>query len=340
MTFKLGEYAVNPSVPAAGYWLIFPKSDGWYSLSSGGVLTKLAPPTLPLAIAEGGTGQITAAAAFKALATILDAKGKIITHNGTDPIAIAVGSNGQVPTADSAEAGGWKWATPAAGSSDDPSTSFNLIEDFVTGNEDTDELGQYGWRSDTGGTGSSLARIDGLVGRPGILRLGCGTTATSRSHIFLGESGLAPIALGGGELYCEVSVRCTLASLATHARTMFGFGDDMTGVGEHSNGVYFRIQSGDTNWQLVSANGGLREVQDTGIAYSSGTWAKFRFTVNAGATSIQAAINGTNAGSPLTTNIPTAAISPSFKTDGIAGGTSMLLDADYMRIRQTFTTPR
>lgn len=48
--------------------------------------------------------------------TILDAKGDLISATAADtPARLAVGANGTVLTADSAEATGLKWATPAAG---------------------------------------------------------------------------------------------------------------------------------------------------------------------------------------------------------------------------------
>jgi len=67
--------------------------------------------TLP--IANGGTGQTTAVAAFDALAPTTT-KGDLIAHNGTDNIRVAVGAtNGHVLTVDSAEASGVKWAAAA-----------------------------------------------------------------------------------------------------------------------------------------------------------------------------------------------------------------------------------
>lgn len=48
--------------------------------------------------------------------TIVDAKGDIIAATAADTVArLAIGTNNQVLTADSAEATGMKWATPSAG---------------------------------------------------------------------------------------------------------------------------------------------------------------------------------------------------------------------------------
>ncbi|WP_413585219.1 beta strand repeat-containing protein [Bdellovibrio sp. HCB274] len=65
-------------------------------------------------IASGGTGQTTQTAAFNALSP-LTTKGDMIVHNGTNNIRLpASTTNGQVLMVDTAEAGGVKWAAPAA----------------------------------------------------------------------------------------------------------------------------------------------------------------------------------------------------------------------------------
>ena len=67
-----------------------------------------------IAIADGGTGASTATAAFNALSPVTT-KGDIIVRDGTDNIRLAVGTNDQVLTADSAQASGLKWAAVATG---------------------------------------------------------------------------------------------------------------------------------------------------------------------------------------------------------------------------------
>jgi hypothetical protein len=69
------------------------------------------------AIANGGTGQTTAVAAFDALAPTTT-KGDLIVHNGTDNVRLAVGpTNGYVLTVDSTQANGIRWIAPSGGGS-------------------------------------------------------------------------------------------------------------------------------------------------------------------------------------------------------------------------------
>lgn len=70
---------------------------------------------LPLPIANGGTANTTATAAFNALDP-LTTKGDLIAHNGTDSMRVAVGASGFVLTADSTASTGVAWLAAAAGS--------------------------------------------------------------------------------------------------------------------------------------------------------------------------------------------------------------------------------
>ena len=68
-----------------------------------------------VAIADGGTGQGTATAAFDALSPVTT-KGDLIVRDATNNIRVAVGgTNGHVLTVDSGEASGVKWAAAAGG---------------------------------------------------------------------------------------------------------------------------------------------------------------------------------------------------------------------------------
>lgn len=78
-------------------------SDQRTTLGLGTVATESTVP-----ISKGGTGQTTQTAAMDALSPTTT-KGDILADNGTNVVRLAVGSNAQVLSADSAEATGLKW---------------------------------------------------------------------------------------------------------------------------------------------------------------------------------------------------------------------------------------
>jgi hypothetical protein len=73
--------------------------------------------TTELGYVDGVTSAIQTQVDAKIGSTIVDAKGDLIAATGADAVSrLAVGANGTVLTADSAESTGLKWATPVAGS--------------------------------------------------------------------------------------------------------------------------------------------------------------------------------------------------------------------------------
>lgn len=86
----------------------------------------------PLPVANGGTGQTTATAAFNSLDP-LTTKGNIIVHDGTNSISLGVGSNAQVLTADSAQASGVKWKTPAVYNQSVAAQTGFAVDTYLTG---------------------------------------------------------------------------------------------------------------------------------------------------------------------------------------------------------------
>jgi trimeric autotransporter adhesin len=91
-----------------------------------------------VAIANGGTGQTTAVAAFDALSPATT-KGDLIVSNGTDNVRQAVGTDTHVLTADSTTATGVKWAAAAGGLtiSNDTTTATNLYPTFAAATSGT-----------------------------------------------------------------------------------------------------------------------------------------------------------------------------------------------------------
>lgn len=91
-----------------------------------------------VAIANGGTGQTTATAAFNALAPTTT-KGDLIVRNGTGNVRLAVGTDTFALVADSTTATGVKWASVGASLTiaNDTTTATNLYPTFLTATSGT-----------------------------------------------------------------------------------------------------------------------------------------------------------------------------------------------------------
>lgn len=84
----------------------------------------VAGTTGTLSIARGGTGQVSAGAGFDALSPNTT-KGDITVRDSSNNIRVAVGTNGQVLTADSAQPSGVKWGDSGAGGSGEINANTN-----------------------------------------------------------------------------------------------------------------------------------------------------------------------------------------------------------------------
>jgi hypothetical protein len=161
--------------------------------------------TLP--IANGGTGQTTAVAAFDALAPTTT-KGDLIVHDGTDNIRVAVGAtNGHVLTVDSAEASGVKWAAAASGGASTP---------LFASKTDTETLNAATW-TDIAGLSLSFtaASITQKISVRACLNAGNPTTAVIGFRLVNEDGVLLQGAASGSRLQCHAFVYGTATSITT-----------------------------------------------------------------------------------------------------------------------------
>lgn len=222
-----------------------------------------------------------------------------------------------------------------------PVTSMQLYDDFVSGTEDSDEIGAYSWRSSVSGSGAESIRAPGTVAHPGVFRISTGTAANAQSSLMLGTQARQPIVVGGGLLTYRSFITFRSADFSANEGFQFGLGDAVEGVGiSNSDGIYFEKLGGDTNLFLVCRSSNVETRVDTGQGLSDGLGLRLEIEINAAGTSVQAKINGTNVGAAITTNIPSVPIGPFYKCDGDSGGSNTQLDIDYFFLNQILTTAR
>jgi hypothetical protein len=119
------------TLPQEGQFAFTKDTNGlWYYDGSAwvasGATGDIEGVTAGVGISGGGTsGTVTVT---NSMATAIDAKGDLVPGTGADTFArLAVGANNTVLTADSAQATGLKWATPAGGLTFIARTSFSAV---------------------------------------------------------------------------------------------------------------------------------------------------------------------------------------------------------------------
>jgi hypothetical protein len=164
-----------------------------YPAVDGSLITNLAAANLTgaVAIANGGTGQITKTAAFDALSPNTT-KGDLAVHNGTNNIRLPAGANDYVLQADSTQASGLKWSALPSAPVDSSYAAKGLVQ-FLTDAATSGITIASGVANVNTGTGANqIVKLDGTSKLPAVD--GSALTNLNAGNI---ATGTLPIARGG-----------------------------------------------------------------------------------------------------------------------------------------------
>lgn len=225
------------------------------------------------------------------------------------------------------------------------STWMNFFTDFLfsQGNSNVDNSMPI---AVSGAGSSALQIVNTFIGRAGILELSTGSTGTGAARTTNSNVTLGQILVGWGTIYLETDIYLPAISTVTQEYAIVCGFFDTTALSKTNSIRFLYDRAGSTagsspspNWQIVCSNAGTNTFTTTIITAAAATWFKLGILINAGGTSVDYFINGTNIGT-IATNIPTVAMGFGNQIIKSVGGTPSLLDIDYYLVNEEFTTPR
>jgi hypothetical protein len=178
--------------------------------------------------------------------------------------------------------------------------------------------------------------------RPGTIVFYAGSTSGSGYAQLYGNSGNPLLLAGGGTVTYETAVVIyALSNGTTRYRIDVGLINEAAPTSAITTGCYFTysdtINSG--NWQFNCTAASSTTSVDTGIAAST-SWVKLGFIMDAAGTSVQAYVNGSAAGSAITTNIPSAGTTFIWQINKTVGTGIAQFTMDYVKLMDVLTTAR
>ena len=276
-------------------------------------LGSIATLSSPLGTADGGTGQITANAAFNALAPS------------------QAGNSGEFLTTDGSTT---SWATVTA-APPDPSTQIELTEEFCGGLAVSGYIGSLNWLLSTIGTAAVVTGRPGETNRWGICRYATSTTINTGGVMQLANGAAATVsAMPQVGTTIKFSLKINSADLL---QSTFRIGIADTVIAQPANGIYFEYVSAAaaSSWIGVCRAAGVQSVTGNLQTPVLNTWYKFKIRYNAANSVYFSVDNG--AETQVTTNIPTLGVIPSIRVYTTVGA-SKNIEIDYYQIILTGIT--
>ena len=261
-------------------------------------------------------------------------KGDIIVEDGSNAIRVAIGTDDQVLTADSAEASGVKWAD-ATGGGGGGSTIYGIENpvdtnwkvrrnEFTTGdgNNFWGELPMRGLAS-TGAVVAETALGSGEEHRVGIITVGGGTTY----GMLIGYESDTRFGDADHRFGCGLKL-VNIPDATDDANFAFGYSMDTNSIGTYMSYIGIDRTVNATNFIAVSRRAGTQTATDTGVAFAAGTWHTFEVVVNVDNTSHTYYIDGVLVATH-TTNLPNSSLCPTVAIFNVAGA-ARSLEIDWM----------
>ena len=270
-------------------------------------------------------------------------KGTVLVGDGAGvPTLLAVGTNDQVLTADSAEASGVKWADAGGGGGalSESYTKATLFTDFTGRIDGLDQQdSEWGWsvlRADTFGDRADSAH-------PGIATIR--STSVADSYLYSNQltgTTYCTMATGGGAWSIRTLCRIdTLSSGGNLFKNRFGLDFDAYSAGDWTEGIQFTYTDTENsgNWRATTVSGGSSTHTDTGVAAST-DWVWLRIDVNAAGTGVTFYIDDVSVATH-STNIPaTGQFTIGAVQTRTAGASARYWDHDIWSAECTLTTSR
>lgn len=295
-----------------------------------------------LGVSKGGTGMTT-----------ITSNSLVIGHGTSAMTALGGATNGQIPIGSTGNApvlatitaGSGITVTNGAGSIQIDGTggsasapgTLDMVDDFLCESNSTAKpAGQLNWVISTTGTGSGL-NINSVSGHPGILSLTCGSgTSLALLGSFAGSGGNAFL-LSDGAVTLQYYIKIPTLSVAG---TRFSVWVGLAGDSSFNNAIffYYRDDINSGKWQLRTYASGVSTQNNSNTTVDT-NWHVLKLVINAAGTSVSFYVDGTEvSNSPITTNIPSSAVSPALYVSNITGTGSCYID--LFTLNKVLTTPR
>lgn len=206
------------------------------------------------------------------------------------------------------------WRRTAA----DPLAVARITEEFVGNGTTSGTIGTHGWSVANGVTVSTASAAN----HPGIINRSTGASSGTNATLYLTNQGTIGLFIPSDTFDLTWVVRLNHNDANTLARV--GLASATTDP--PANGMYFEKLAADTNWFRVTRASSTETRTDHGTAAGTG-WVKFRIRRKDASTIGYSIDGGTEA--DVTTNIPTAALSPWMQIVNSAAS-AKTIDADYL----------